>query len=60
MNVLLAGYDKDAGPELYFMDYLATMAKVPYGAHGYGAFFMMSVMDRYYREGTLGCCCHLF
>ncbi|CAN8001193.1 unnamed protein product, partial [Ixodes hexagonus] len=53
VNVLLAGFDKQAGPELFYMDYLATMAKVPYGAHGYGAFFLLSVLDRYYREGML-------
>ncbi|XP_064487190.1 proteasome subunit beta type-2-like [Ornithodoros turicata] len=50
VNLLLAGYDKATGPELYYMDYLAAMAKVPHGAHGYGSFFTMSVMDRYYRE----------
>lgn len=25
------------------------MATVPYAAHGYGAFFAMSTMDRYHR-----------
>ncbi|EEC10119.1 20S proteasome, regulatory subunit beta, putative [Ixodes scapularis] len=51
VNLLLAGFDKQAAqPELFYMDYLATMAKVPYGAHGYGAFFLISVLDRYYRE----------
>ncbi|XP_076364843.1 proteasome subunit beta type-2-like isoform X1 [Tachypleus tridentatus] len=49
VNLLLAGYDKHTGPELYFMDYLATMAKVPYAAHGYGSFFTLSILDRYYR-----------
>ena len=28
MNLLLAGYDVDSGPELYFMDYLASHQKV--------------------------------
>lgn len=50
VNVLLAGHDPQTGPELYYIDYLATMVKVPFGAHGYGAFFLMSVLDRYYRE----------
>lgn len=50
VNVLLAGHDDASGPELYYIDYLATMAKVPFAAHGYGAFFLMSVLDRYYRE----------
>lgn len=49
VNLLLAGYEEETGPELYFMDYLAAMAKVPYAAHGYGSYFTLSVMDRYYR-----------
>ncbi|KAM7295249.1 proteasome subunit beta type-2 [Ixodes scapularis] len=56
VNLLLAGFDKQAAqPELFYMDYLATMAKVPYGAHGYGAFFLISVLDRYYREDSANC-----
>jgi len=50
VNLLMAGYDKEAGPELYFLDYLASMVKVPFAVHGYGSFFTLSVMDRYYRE----------
>uniref|UniRef100_A0A023FU65 Proteasome subunit beta n=1 Tax=Amblyomma parvum TaxID=251391 RepID=A0A023FU65_AMBPA len=49
VNVLLAGHDNANGTELYYLDYLATMAKVPFAAHGYGAFFLTSVLDRYYR-----------
>ncbi|XP_031552109.1 proteasome subunit beta type-2-like isoform X2 [Actinia tenebrosa] len=48
VNLLIAGYGDD-GPELYHMDYLAAMSKVPFGAHGYGSFFALSVMDRYYK-----------
>ncbi|KXJ29047.1 proteasome subunit beta type-2 [Exaiptasia diaphana] len=48
VNLLIAGYG-DQGPELYHMDYLAAMAKVPFGAHGYGSFFALSVMDRFYK-----------
>lgn len=33
-NLLLAGYD-ESGPSLYFLDYLGTMHKMPFGAHGY-------------------------
>ncbi|KAH3801362.1 proteasome subunit beta type-2-like [Dreissena polymorpha] len=50
VNLLLAGYDKDEGPALYFMDYLASLNKVPFGAHGYGSFFTVSILDRHYRE----------
>ncbi|CAB4038032.1 Proteasome subunit beta type-2 [Paramuricea clavata] len=49
VNLLLAGYDKHSGPELYYMDYLASQQKVPYAAHGYGAFFTMGILDRYYQ-----------
>ncbi|XP_015929200.1 proteasome subunit beta type-2 [Parasteatoda tepidariorum] len=49
VNLLMAGYDKESGPELHYIDYLATLAKVPYAAHGYGSFFVLSILDRYYR-----------
>jgi 20S proteasome, alpha and beta subunits len=52
VNMLLAGYDDTTGPELYFVDYLASMVKVPYAAHGYGGFFSLSIMDRYHKAGT--------
>ncbi|RWS00949.1 proteasome subunit beta type-2-like protein [Dinothrombium tinctorium] len=57
-NILLAGHDRETGAELYFIDYLATLTKLPFGIHGYGSFFGTSVLDRYYRydmseeEGT--------
>ncbi|XP_038072751.1 proteasome subunit beta type-2-like [Patiria miniata] len=50
VNMLLAGHDDQDGPALYFMDYLASLNKVPYGAHGYGAMFTLSIMDRLYRR----------
>lgn len=50
VNMLLAGYDSDTGPELYFLDYLASLVKVPFAAHGYGGFFSLSIMDRYHRK----------
>ncbi|VDI06727.1 20S proteasome subunit beta 4 [Mytilus galloprovincialis] len=50
VNLLLAGCDKQTGPALYFMDYLASMNKCPFAAHGYGAFFSYSILDRNYRE----------
>ncbi|XP_069687186.1 proteasome subunit beta type-2-like [Periplaneta americana] len=49
VNLLLAGYNDEGGAELYFIDYLASMVKVPYAAHGYGGFFSLSIMDRYYK-----------
>ena len=35
-NLLVAGYDKDKGPSLYFLDYLATMHKMNVAGYGYG------------------------
>ncbi|KAJ9598875.1 hypothetical protein L9F63_026592, partial [Diploptera punctata] len=49
VNLLLAGYNDDTGPELYFLDYLASMVKVPYATHGYGGYFSLSILDRYRR-----------
>eukprot|EP00904_Undaria_pinnatifida_P003232 jgi/Undpi1/1290/HiC_scaffold_11.g04682.m1 len=54
-QILMAGVDKRAGSNdeasLFWMDYLGTLQKVPYGAHGYGAAFTLSVMDREYIKG---------
>ena len=48
VNVLLGGYDEATStPHLYWIDYLGTMASVPYAAHGYGAYFALSTLDRY-------------
>lgn len=50
VNMLIGGYDEEEGPELYFMDYLSALVKLPFAVHGYGSFFSLSVMDRYYKE----------
>lgn len=50
VNLLLGGYDPTASrAELYWLDYLGTLSAVPYAAHGYGAYFSLSTMDRYHR-----------
>eukprot|EP00088_Acartia_fossae_P070470 TRINITY_DN9451_c0_g1_i1.p1 TRINITY_DN9451_c0_g1~~TRINITY_DN9451_c0_g1_i1.p1 ORF type:complete len:207 (-),score=51.10 TRINITY_DN9451_c0_g1_i1:497-1117(-) len=50
VNLLVAGYDDESGkPELYYMDYLASMAKLPYASHGYGGSFTTSILDRHFR-----------
>lgn len=42
------------GPRLYTIDHLATLAELPFAAHGYAAYFVLSLMDRHYRpEMTL-------
>lgn len=50
VNVLIGGIADGRG-QLYWMDYLASMVKVPFAAHGYGAYFCMGLLDRLYREG---------
>ncbi|PLW50749.1 hypothetical protein PCASD_00741 [Puccinia coronata f. sp. avenae] len=49
VNLLLGGFDTaHEVPLLYWIDYLGTMAQVPYAAHGYGAYFCLSTMDRFH------------
>lgn len=51
VNLLMGGYDTRHGKShLYFMDYLGTMAEVPYAAHGYGSFFILGILDRFHRH----------
>jgi len=49
VNLIMAGHDAESGPELYYMDYLASLVKLPFAIHGYGAHFSLSIMDRYYK-----------
>lgn len=47
MNLLVGGYDTASHePHLYWVDYLGTMTEVPFGAHGYGSYFALSLLDR--------------
>ncbi|KAF7318097.1 Proteasome subunit beta [Mycena chlorophos] len=49
VNLLLGGYDTSTHePKLYWVDYLGTMDEVPFGAHGYGSYFALSLLDRYH------------
>lgn len=50
VNMLMAGYDDQTGPELYFIDYLASSVRVPYACHGYGGFFSLTILDRNYKS----------
>jgi len=51
VNLLVAGYDDiEEKPELHLIDYLAADIECPYGAHGYGAMFTMSILDRHYNK----------
>ncbi|CAL8105461.1 unnamed protein product [Calicophoron daubneyi] len=49
VNMVIGGFDSKNGPELYYLDYLATLAKVPFAVHGYGSYMSLSVLDRNYR-----------
>lgn len=50
VNLLIAGYDENTGPQLFFIDYLASCVEVPYAAHGYGGMFTLSILDRYHKQ----------
>ncbi|KAL3648991.1 Proteasome subunit beta type-2-A [Castilleja foliolosa] len=50
VNIILAGHDKETGPSLYFIDYIASLHKLDKAAFGYGAYFALSLMDRHYRR----------
>ena len=51
VNLLMAGFDEETEEcELYTLDYLASMVKAPFAAHGYGGFFTTAIMDRDYRK----------
>merc|ERR1711879_120733 len=50
-NVLLGGFDKQAGASLYFLDYLSALQKVNFGCHGYASNFILSIFDREWKEG---------
>jgi 20S proteasome subunit beta 4 len=48
VNLLVGGYDvASSEPHLYWIDYLGTMAHIPFAAQGYGSYFALSLLDRY-------------
>ncbi|QPG74271.1 Proteasome subunit beta type-4 [Brettanomyces nanus] len=49
VNVMLAGLDKGEEPFLSMIDYMGTRVDLPYAAHGYAAFYTMSLLDRHYK-----------
>ena len=48
-NLVLAGYDKEKGPQMFYIDYLATLAELPYVVHGYPMMFTLGLLDKDYR-----------
>merc|ERR1712232_407843 len=52
VNIMLGGYDTEKRKaSLFWLDYLAALAKVNYGAQGYASNFCLSIMDRDWKEG---------
>lgn len=50
VNLLLAGYDPiTEKPSLYWCDYLAALANVPYAAHGYAQYYCLSILDKHHQ-----------
>jgi 20S proteasome subunit beta 4 len=49
VNIILAGFDEDVGASMYYIDYIATLHKIDKGAFGYGSYFCLSLMDKFYR-----------
>ncbi|KAL2109443.1 hypothetical protein VUR80DRAFT_2462 [Thermomyces stellatus] len=56
VNLLLGGVDPITNkPSLYWIDYLASMAPVPYAAHGYAQYYCLSILDKHHHPDiTLG------
>ncbi|CAK8671952.1 unnamed protein product [Clavelina lepadiformis] len=49
VHTLMAGCDSTDGCSLYYLDYLSSSVKVPFAAHGYGAYFVLSLLDRWHK-----------
>jgi 20S proteasome subunit beta 4 len=49
VNLLVAGFNNKTGPELYWLDHLASITRLPFASHGYASYFCMSLMDRHYH-----------
>ncbi|KAI2787441.1 putative proteasome subunit beta type-4 [Penicillium oxalicum] len=50
VNLLLGGMDPlTQQPHLYWIDYLASLAPVPYAAHGYAQYYCLSLLDKHHN-----------
>ncbi|KAB8070502.1 nucleophile aminohydrolase [Aspergillus leporis] len=50
VNLLLGGVDAiTEKPHLYWIDYLASLAPVPYAAHGYAQYYCLSTLDKHHH-----------
>jgi 20S proteasome subunit beta 4 len=53
VNLLVGGYDiVDKEAKLYWIDYLGSKAQVPYAAHGYASYYLLSMFDRHMTPTT--------
>jgi len=48
-NSLLGGVDSN-GPALYFLDYMGSLQKLDFAAHGYCSNFNLSILDKQFRK----------
>jgi 20S proteasome subunit beta 4 len=50
VNLLLGGFDSITNkPQLYWIDYLASCASLPYAAHGYAQYYCLSTLDKHHH-----------
>ena len=50
VNLLLGGYDTiNDKPCLFWCDYLASLAPLPYAAHGYAQYYCLSILDKHHH-----------
>ncbi|KAL8656908.1 MAG: hypothetical protein Q9226_002443 [Calogaya cf. arnoldii] len=50
VNLLLGGYDPiTKKPHLFWLDYLASLAPLPYAAHGYAQYYCLSILDKHHH-----------
>lgn len=53
VNLLIGGFNKHTNTaELFFLDHLATLSKVPFAIHGYPGFVATSVLDRLHNPNV--------
>lgn len=49
-NILIGGFDEtNKKPTLNWIDYLAANVRLPYAAHGYAAYYILSLLDRHWK-----------
>jgi 20S proteasome subunit beta 4 len=51
VDLLAAGWDEKNGPQMFFLDAYASMGEVKRAAHGYGGFFTLGLLDKYWKPG---------